>query len=176
MIQNINVHFFRVFSFLILTIAILPAATNVWGQCEKIIYKKSAFNSVSHEHREKLLQRLEMFQRNKCKENFEDLYEMLTSSFRQLNEKDDFVKDMKFYYSGNDRFVSFKPNIIGESISPKDKKPGIWFIEGCLTEVINGKKRSIKTLLEAIREDEEIFFTDITTRPNPLGNNQKCKS
>jgi hypothetical protein len=173
---NLNTRFLTILSFLLLTVAILTASTNVWGQCGKTTYRKSVFSSVSNEYREKLLQRLEMFRRNKCEENFEDLYEMLTSSFRQLNKKEDFVKDMKFYYSDNDRFVSFNPNIIGESISPKDMKPSVWFIEGCLTEVINGKKRSIKILLEAIREGEEIFFTDITTRPNPLGNNQKCKS
>ena len=175
MIQNYNTRFFTNCSFLLLAFIIFTASTNVWGQCEKPTYKKSAFNTVSNEYREKLLQRFEMFLRNKCEENIDDLYEMLTSSFRQLNKKEDFVKDMKSYYRSSNRFVSFKPDDIGEFVSSKDKKPDLWFINGCVTEVINGKRRSVRTLLEAIREDEKIFFTDITTRPNPIGNNQKCK-
>lgn len=171
-IQRLFTNFFLLF----VGVFILAASSNVLGQCEKITYKKSAFNTVSDEYRETLLRRFEMLLQNKCEKNFDALYGMLTSSFRQLNKREEFVKDMTSYYSDNDRFVSFNPIVIGESLSPKDNKPSVWFIEGCLTEVINGKKRSVKTLLEVIREDDEIFFTDITTRPNPLGSHQKCGS
>lgn len=161
--------------FFFLTIALLTVCINVGGQCEKMTYKKSVFYPVSVEYKEKLLQRLKAFLQNKCEENIEDLYDMLTSTFRQLNKKEDFINDMKSYYSGRNRFVSFDPVDVGEFISPKDRKPSLWFIKGCVTEEINGRKHSIMTLLEVIRENDEIFFTDITTRPNPLGKNQKCK-
>lgn len=175
MIKNMLQRLLSGFFLLFTMIVILGVAPNMWGQSEKSKCKTSAFNTVSSEFKEKLLQRFELFMHNKREENFENLYEMLNSSFRELNKKEDFVKEMKSYYSGNDGFISFKPDDVGEVVSTKDGKPDLWFIHGCLTEVINGKNRSVRTLLEAIREDKEIFFTDITTRPNPLGNNQKCK-
>jgi hypothetical protein len=81
---------------------------------------------------------------------------------------------MESDYSGDDRFVSFTPTKVNEFRSSKTDLISFWFIKGCITEVIDGKKRSQKTILEAYIEDDEIFFTDITTRPNPLGKNQKC--
>jgi hypothetical protein len=150
-------------------------SSNIWGQCNNINYNKDVYRSVSDKYQKKLTQRFELFLQKKCEEKIDELYDMLISSFRDLNRKDDFVNDMKAYYSGNDRFVSFKPTKISEFSSSKDNLVSFWFIEGCITEVINGKKRFIKTILEANLEGEEIFFTDITTRPNPLGENKKCK-
>lgn len=161
------------FSVLLGASFVLTFSSKASGQCET--YREGIFDVVSSEYREKVRKRFDEFLRSKCREDMDHLYGMLTSSFRQLNKKEDFVKDMKSYYSGDDKFVSFIPMTVGESLSPIDSKPSIWLIEGCVTEIINGKKRSIKILLEVVREDEELFFTDITTRPNPLGNDQKCK-
>lgn len=145
------------------------------GRCNKIAYNKLVFSTVSDRFNEKLRQRFDLFLQKKCEEDIDNIYEMLISSFREVNKKEDFVHDMKAYYSGSDRFVSFDPTEVSEYVTSRDKIISFWFIEGSITEVINGKKRSVTTILEAHPQGEEIFFTDITTRPNPLGTDQNPK-
>ena len=147
--------------------------------CKNITYRKNVFDTVSIEYRENLRGRFEKFLKYKCEEDFGGLVNILAPSCREQNRRDEFIKDMEFYYEGEDKFISFVPTEIGETISPLDNKADIWFIKGCLTEKIRGKTRSVERILEAIRDDdidgENIFFGgDITTRRNDLGANEKC--
>lgn len=164
------------FAFVLLIFVSATAQARAYGQCEKPTLNKDVFRTVSEEYREKLILRVGVFLQTKCEGNLGKLYEMMIGSFRESNRRDDFIKDMENYYSGDDRFVSFTPARVSEFRSAINDLVSFWFIEGCITEVINGKKRSTKTILEAYIEDGEILFTDITSRPNPLGNSQKCKS
>lgn len=152
----------------------LTASINVKGQCQQINYDKSIFNGVIEKYREKLIQRFEMLLRNTCEKNFEAIYDMMTSSFREMNKKEDVVNSLKAYYSGN-TLVSFEAyDVFGLS----ENEESVWFILGCITERHKGKKRSVGTSLVAIREGEEIYFAAdvrIVIIPEELGGNLKCR-
>jgi hypothetical protein len=157
-------------------IVIFGSAVDVSAQCQNLTYDKSLFNAVSADYRENLLKRFDEFLKIKCEENLEALYEMMPSFFREANPKETFIRNMQFYYKGKNRFVSFIPQAVAESIDLQDNKADLWHIDGCLTEVINGKRRSFIKILEAQREKDEIVFLYMTTQPNSLGyNDKKCK-
>ena len=155
-----------------------PPAVIASGQCHGSKVDLTPFDKVSPAYHDMLISRFGQFLDYKCEKRFEKLYEMLTPSFRQLNKKDDFVRDYRLYYSGKNGLISFVSNKVGQTISPIDGEPDLWFIEGCIGERINGRRRFIQVTLEAIRDVEagkkQIFFTDVTTRPNLLGVNEKC--
>lgn len=157
---------------------ILSVSLNIEGQCKREI-PNEPFEVVSVEFRQKLVNRFKEFMANKCNKDFTNLYTMLKPSFRTLNAEEEFVSDYQSYYRGNNKFISFTRLEVGESISPIDKRADIWFIHGCLIEQINRRKRSRKTYFMAAREiefgKENIFFIDVTTKPNPLGEDQKCR-
>lgn len=154
---------------LLLLLAMTTASgLRIYGQCEGAIYDQRTFASVSDQYRDHLVQRVDKFLQLKCEENLGEVYEMMHSSFREANKKDQFVQEMQRYYAGRDRFVSFTPSTVSEFRSSDNRLISFWFIDGCATEIINGKRRSKMSVLEAYIEDGEIFFTDITTRPNPL--------
>jgi hypothetical protein len=153
--------------------------SNVMGQSSDTKMKLKPFHNVSAEFREELISRFRTFLAYKRNEDFRHLYEMLTPFFRSGNPESQFVKDYEYYYSGNDGFISFTPSSVGETVSPFDKRPDVWFIEGCLTERVNAKKRSMKVIFEAsrgiVQGKENIFFTDATTQPVSMGPNKKCR-
>lgn len=175
-VKNYGSRRFLMKIFIMSAIIIFCSPVDARAQCEKSTYDKSLFDTVSADYREKLLKRFDEFLKIKCEENIEGLYEMMPSYFREANPKETFIKNMRFYYKGKNRFVSFIPQAIAESIAPQDNKADLWHIDGCLTEVINGKRRSLIRILEVQREKDEIVFLYMTTQPNSLGyEDKKCK-
>ncbi len=160
---------------LLILITVTAGGSDIFGQCENATSDRDLFDSVDIQYRENLIRRYETFLRRKCHEDIAGVYEMMLSSFREVNSKDQFMETMKKYYFGNDRFLSFEPTKVSEFRLSDSSKVSFWFIDGCITEVIKGKKRSRVASLEANIEGTEIFFTDITTRPNPLADGETCR-
>lgn len=144
------------------------------AQCKPLNLGEQHLSQVSEEYRSKLVKGLTEFYDAKCEKDFHALYKILLPSVRERNTKADLLESMTSYYAHNNQFLSFRISKISEFRDPTTDKAIAWYLTGCVTERIRGRHRSAATILEAILHDGSIYFSDIDTRPSPIGDDRKC--
>lgn len=134
------------------------------------------FEKITKEQdRIKIAEKYNQFIENYAGHNFSKVYEFLSQNYlrgSQIKSEEEFVTLKETLYSDSQtRFVSIKLNDVDEIIDLNT-----WIFRGCLTEIVEGKKKKLGSSLYVWKENDSYLFSDISPVIVSLnGKTEKCK-
>jgi hypothetical protein len=128
------------------------------------------FSDVPMETREKLKERLQTLSNFQKDKDYENLYPLLEEN--KNDSKDFFIERQQSVDKiGGSRLIKFIPQDV-YLLSPSD----LWMIRGCGEYVKNGKKSYLESVVEAIYENDNWFFSSLIRENTAFGlKTRKCK-
>lgn len=159
---------------------------SILGQCSNSStnYQPKVFEAISNkETKDEIIKRYKQFIGYYCNHDFINLYQMLSSNYLKSTRKvsgeefseQEWIKfQLEFYADEKTRLISFAPKEVLEW-KDADEKIVYWQINGCLTEIINGKERKVKAATNVSKQNDGIYFSAISPfRISLDGRTQKC--
>src|SRR5215475_6511197 len=141
---------------------------------QELVEGQAIFSTIPLSLREKLSARLKLLVEFQRRQQWEELYELLSVLVTQGKEKKEYVRSLQKYYAEtpDEALVDFIPrSIIAHKSSAEN---GWWTIYGCAKFHKKGRDVELHAMVDAYRENGDWYFSQVGVITQIDGGPEPC--